>query len=87
MKMDEHEIVKLLNIIIGRTEASGESHKDKDILENLSILVEVTDTLLGWLHLSSETYDSYEGSCRVIGEVARGALIEFGDMINGWLEE
>ena len=87
MKMDEHEIVKLLNIIIGTTEASGESHKDKDILENLSVLVEVTNTLLWWIHLAAETYDSKEESAHTIGEVARGALIEFGDMINGWLEE
>ena len=87
MKMDEHEIVKLLNIIIGRTEASGESHKDRDILENLSVLVEVANTLLWWIHLAAETYDSQEESSRVIGEVARGALLEFEDMIGGWLEE
>ena len=46
MKLNSEEIVKILNVVIGKTQAVGLSHIDKDILENVEILAEVTDTLV-----------------------------------------
>ena len=34
MKLNSEEIVKILNVVIGKTQAVGLSHIDKDILEN-----------------------------------------------------
>ena len=87
MKLSSDEIVKILNIVIGTTEACGMHSVDKDILENVQVLAEVTDTLVGWLMLSAETFDSSAMSEREIGEAAMFALTGIKDWIDEWMEE
>ena len=87
MKLSSDEIVKILNIVIGTTQACGMHSVDKDILENVQILAEVTDTLVGWLMLSAETFDSSNMSEREIGEAAMFALTGIKEWIEEWIDE
>lgn len=87
MKMSSEEIIRLLNIIIGRTQASGTEWIDKDVLDNLYTLTDVTYTLLTWIKLSAVSYGSPAASEHEIGELARDFLIDIKDDIRRWLNE
>lgn len=65
----------------------GLSHIDKDILENVEILAEVTDTLVSWLKLAAETANSDQMSEREVGETALFALIGIENGIGAWIDE
>lgn len=87
MKLSSDEIVKILNVVIGTTQACGMHRMDKDVLENVQILAEVTDTLVGWLMLSAETFDSSAMSEREVGEAAMFALTGIKDWLEEWINE
>lgn len=81
--MDSNEIIKLLNILIGGTEAVGDSSIDTIIEANLKTLIDVTNWCLDGVAQSSETRHRFEGSMRNIGERAFSALDEW----RMWLQE
>lgn len=85
--MDENEIIKLLGILIGETEAVGDSAIDKKIEANLKTLIGVTCWCLDGIHQSSWTRHRFEGSMRDIGERAFASLVEFRDWLNEVIEQ
>ena len=82
------EITKLLDALIGQTDAVGETHEDGRRLDNLKTLIDVTNWCLG------ELYDAMESGCgraeysmAKIGHTACSALDEYGKWIAEVLEE
>ncbi len=81
--MNASEIIKLLDILIGGTEAVGDSATDKKVEENLMKLIDVTNWCIDGIAQSAETRHKPEYSMREIGERAFSAL----DEIRNWLQE
>lgn len=80
-KLTENEIIKLLDNLIGPTEAYGDSAVDEKILKNLKTLIDVTNWCLDGIQQSSRTRHNTEYSMRKIGETAYSALLEYADWI------
>ena len=68
------EIIKIIDALIGPTEAVGESHIDEKIAKKLDTLCEITDWCLDQLHYSSKTKDRPEYSMAKIGKCAEDYL-------------
>lgn len=83
MKLDSKEIIKLLENLIGNTEAVGETIADEKALENLKTLIDVTNWCLDGIMQSSETSGAVEYSKHLVGFHARCAMEEY----MRWLEE
>ena len=81
--MSSHEIIKLLSILIGNTEATGDSRVDEVVKQNLTKLVEVTGWCLSLVVKSSATRNNTEWSMHDIGENAIRALRYWED----WMRE
>lgn len=81
-KLTGNEIIKLLDNLIGPTEAYGDSAVDEKVLKNLKTLIDVTYWCLDGLKQSSETIHREEGSMREIGATALSALLEYEDWIH-----
>ena len=81
--MNSEEIIRLLEILIGRTEAVGDSVIDDKIEDNLMKLIDVTDWCLDGVAQSSKTRDRFEGSMRRIGERAFSIMKEWSE----WLQK
>ena len=77
------EIIKLLDILIGPVEATGDVNVDDEINENLMTLIDVTNYCLDGVMFASETRHSLEDSKRRVGERAFSAMAEW----NEWLSE
>ena len=86
-KMNSHEIIKLLDNLIGPVEAYGDSATDKRVMENLKTLIDVTNWCLDGVNQSSWTRHRPEKSMREIGETAFSALMEYEDWIRARREE
>ena len=82
-KLDSGEIIKLLENLIGRTEAVGDTLTDERIEDNLMTLIDVANWCIDGVAQSSETKNRTESSMRRIGERAFGALLEWKE----WLTE
>ena len=82
-KLDSGEIIKLLDNLIGGTEAVGDSWADEKIEKNLMTLIDVANWCIDGVAQSSETKNRTESSMRRIGERAFGALLEWKE----WLTE
>ena len=87
MGMNDREIIKLLEILIGTTEAVGDSAVDDKIESNLKTLIDVTNWCLDGIHHSSWTRHRVEGSMRDVGERAFASLVEFRDWLNEVIEQ
>lgn len=81
--MDSKEIIKLLEILIGGTEAVGDSSVDGKVEKNLMKLIDITNWCLDGVAQSSETRHRFEHSMRNIGERAFSAMDEW----KTWLQE
>ena len=76
-KLSSNEIIKLLENLIGQTEAVGDSAQDKKIEENLMTLIDVTNWCLDGIMQSSETCDKVEYSMHLVGWRAKCALTDY----------
>lgn len=86
-KLNSAEIIKLLDILIGGTEAIGETNYDEKALENLKTLIDVTNWCLDGVMQSSETIHKPEHSMNHVGFIAQCALQEWHDWISERMEE
>lgn len=82
-KLDSGEIIKLLENLIGATEAVGDTWADEKIEKNLKTLIDVANWCIYGVAQSSETKNRIEHSMRRIGERAFGALLDWKE----WLSE
>lgn len=82
-KLDSGEIIKLLENLIGGTEAVGDSWADVKIETNLMTLIDVANWCIDEVAQSSEAKKRTEYSMRRIGERAFEALIDW----ERWLAE
>ena len=82
-RLDSGEIIKLLENLIGETEAVGDSWADEKIEKNLMTLIDVANWCVDGVAQSSETKDRTEWSMRHIGGRAFGALLDWKE----WLAE
>ena len=82
-KLESGEIIKLLDNLIGRTEAVGDTRIDEKIEENLMTLIDVANWCIDGVAQSSETKNRPEWSMRRIGERAFKALLDWKE----WLTE
>lgn len=83
MGMNEKEIIKLLEILIGATEAVGDSAIDNKVEINLKTLIDVADWCMDGVSQSASTRHRPEYSMRTVGECAFSALCEWEE----WLKE
>lgn len=81
--MTSAEIIKLLDILIGRVEATGNEVADEQIEKNLMKLIDVVNDCLDSVMFAAETRHNLGYSERRIGERAFTAMTEWMD----WLSE
>ena len=86
-KFDSNEITKLLDHLIGNTIAVGESNADEKTLENLKVLIDITNWCLDGIHQASETCGRPEWSMNNIGFTAKCALDEYRVWLNELWDE
>ncbi|MBQ7064146.1 MAG: hypothetical protein IJM90_04580 [Firmicutes bacterium] len=82
-KLDSNEIIKLLDNLIGQTEAVGDSAQDEQIEKNLATLIDVTNWCLESVFQSSQTCGRAEGSMHRVGWRAKSALFEWEQWLEG----
>ena len=82
-KLDSNEIIKLLETLIGATEAVGDTWADEKIEENLKVLIDVTNWCLDSVFQSSATCGRMEDSMRRVGWRAKSALFEWEQWLEG----
>ena len=82
------EITKLLDVLIGKTEAVGETNEDERRLDNLKTLIDVTNWCLDGLQFAMASgYGRAEYSMAEISYTAQCALDEYGRWIADILDE
>jgi len=81
--MNDKEIIKLLEILIGTTEAVGDSAVDDKAESNLKTLIDVANWCIDGVSQSASTRHRPEYSMRKVGERAFSALCEWEE----WLKE
>ena len=80
-KLTGNEIIKLLDNLIGSTEAYGDSAVDEKVMKNLKTLIDVTNWCLDGVQHSAGTLHRPEDSMRRIGATAMSALLEWEEWI------
>lgn len=83
MKLNSQEIIKLLDNLIGATEAVGDTWADEKSEENLKVLIDVTNWCLDGVFQSSETCGRAENSMQKVGWIAKSALFEWEQWLEG----
>ena len=86
MKLNSQEIIKVLDALIGKTEAVGDSWKDDEIEQNLMMLIDITNWCLDGILFSSNTRDRIEYSMRIVGDRAYSALLDYKKWLNDVIE-
>lgn len=81
--MTSAEIIKLLDILIGRVEATGNEVDDEQIEKNLMKLIDVVNDCLDSVMFAAETRYCLDDGPRRIGARAFAAMAEW----NEWLSE
>ena len=82
------EITKLLDVMIGETDAVGETNEDGRRLNNLKTLIDVTNWCLDGLEFAMASgYGRPEYSMAKISYTAQCALDEYGKWITDVLDE
>lgn len=85
---ETNEITKLLDAMIGKTEAVGETNEDERRLDNLKTLIDVTNWCLDGLEFAMASgYGRAEYSMAKISHTAQCALDEYGRWIADILDE
>ena len=83
---ESKEITKLLDVMIGKTEAVGESDEDERRLDNLRTLIDVTNWCMDGLQFAMDSGQGRpEASMREIGYTAQSALDEYRSWIDDLL--
>lgn len=80
--LNSQEIIKVLDTLIGKTRAVGDSWEDNKIEQNLMTLIDVTNWCLDEIVFSSNTRDRTEYSMRIVGNRAYGALLDYKKWLN-----
>lgn len=80
-RFESRDIIKLLDLMIGGTEAVGESNYDHTALKNLKTLIDVMDWGLDKVRESSKTYGRPEASMHEVGWNAHFALNTWRDWL------
>lgn len=80
-------ITDILEALIGKMWAVGETHEDMKRLENLRTLIDVTNWCLDGIAMCADDRHRYEASVRTNGELAYGALLEYAEWIKERIEE
>ena len=87
-RFETSEITKLLDMLIGEVEATGETNADERRLDNLKTLIDVTNWCLDGLEFAMASgYGRPEYSMKEISYTAQCALDEYGKWIADVLEE
>lgn len=86
-RLNSGEIIKLLDNLIGSTEAVGDSWADEKIEENLVTLIDVANWCIDGVAQSSETKNRSELSMRRIGERAFCTLLDWKEWLTKRSEE
>ncbi|MBQ1776638.1 MAG: hypothetical protein IIZ93_00630 [Acidaminococcaceae bacterium] len=86
-KLKGHEIVRLLDNLIGPVEAYGDSAADEKVLQNLKTLIDVANWCIDGVNQSSGTRHRQEHSMRKIGETAFSCLCEWREWIDERIKE
>ena len=85
---ETNEITKLLDTLIGKVEAVGETNEDNRRLDNLKTLIDVTNWCLDGLQFAMASgYGRPEWSMAEISLTAYRALDEYGKWIAEVLDE
>ena len=85
-EIESKEIIKVLDILIGKTEATGSQIEDNRRLDNLKVLIDVTNWCMDGLQFAMDSgYCRFECSMREIGNTAQGALLDYKEWIDGLL--
>lgn len=82
-RVTTNNIINLLDVLIGPTEAVGDQVADDIILKNLKSLIDVTNWCLDGVAQSADTRHAFEFSKREIGNTAFDAMLEW----RNWLSE
>lgn len=83
--MDAETILEVTRKIIGETEPYGDSAIDRERTENVDNLIYVIDELLYDLEKVAANKDRHEGSMRIMGEKAHGAMEDIWSWLNAYL--
>lgn len=86
-KMAASEIIRLLDILIGTTQAYGSTEMDDIAFENLQVLEEITEWCLDGIQLAAQDWNRPEASMGRIGFEAKNELIYEKDWIARALNE
>ena len=87
-RFEASEITKLLDVLIGKTEAVGETNEDERRLDNLKTLIDVTNWCLDGLQFAMASgFGRAEYSMAEISYTAQCALDEYGRWIADILDE
>lgn len=81
-KLNSNEIIKVLEILIGDTEAIGETNHDEKALENLKTLIDVTNWCLDGIYTNQQK-EGYEYSICKARFTAQCCLQEYIE----WLKD
>lgn len=85
---ETREITKLLDVLIGKVEAVGETNEDERRLDNLKTLIDVTNWCLDGLQFAMASgYGRPEDSMAKIRYTAQCALDEYRVWITDTLDE
>ena len=82
-KWSTEEVIKMIDSMVGSTEPVADSALDKDIEDNLMVLIDVVNWSLGVICDAARHRKSAYESQRRVGERAYSAMLEWGD----WLKE
>ena len=77
------DIIKVLEHLVGKIRAVGETNVDEKRLSNLRTLIDVANWCLDGIAMCAEDRNSFETSVRTNGELAYGAMLEYAD----WIKE
>lgn len=84
---ESKEIIKLLDYLVGNTQAVGETYADEKALDNLKTLIDITNWCLDGVRQASNDYGRPEWSMNNIGFTAKCALDDYREWLNDWWDE
>lgn len=82
-ELSSSDIIKVLECLIGKIKAIGETNEDEKRLENLRKLIDITNWCLDGIYMCAEDRNRFESSVIENRELAYGAMLEYG----AWIKE
>lgn len=86
-KLSSEEIIRVLEAMIGSTEAVGDTNIDCIVMENLKTVIDVGDYCLDKVLLASTSCGRSEASMHEIGWTARCVMDDWKNWLEGKLCE